>query len=612
MRNYKKTPGSRPYQNYSEQTVADAVDAVRTRGFTLRRASEVFNVPRATIARKVKGQHTKPVGGQCILTLEEENMIVRNIELASMWGFPLTSLDVRCIVQNYLNSKGKAIRVFKENLPGRDWMHLFLKRHRKLLSQRWCQNIKRARAQVNSKTINEFFHELTTSLKDVKPIALLNYDETNICDDPGSTKVLVRRNAKHAYKIMDSSKSSVSVMFCGTASGILLPPYVVYKAEGLYDAWTEGGPKGTRYNRSSSSWFNTTIFEDWFHKIVVPYYQKLDPDEPKAIIGDNLASHISIQVIETCVRMKIRFILLPPNSTHILQPLDVAFFRPLKTAWRKALLEWKSTNRGVIPKTYFPRLLKQTVDSMNKDNKIEKNLISGFTATGLYPLDPSAVLKLVPVLQVEEEEDLEESQNIIENAFELFLKNMYLKETQPLRKAKKRLPNVPPGQSVTNLGEEDVDGDLLPLGNQPSTSRATTVAAPRRKVSRREVLPEESASSDDSAEESEPEEEQSHVRREPIDIKSLKENDHIVAEFDYQGRRGHNVKKKFIGKILSFHGSKIKCSFLRESSKQQNIYVFPFIPDIEEVTSEQVIAKIAPLFEKRGRYTFPVELVNAM
>jgi hypothetical protein len=90
--------------------------------------------------------------------------------------------------------------------------------------------------------------------------------------DPGKAKIITRRGCKHPERILDSSKSSVSVMFAGTASGYLLPPYVVYKAEKLYDSWTVGGPKGTRYNRSKSGWFDGVLFEDWFNKLILPYY----------------------------------------------------------------------------------------------------------------------------------------------------------------------------------------------------------------------------------------------------------------------------------------------------------------------------------------------------
>jgi hypothetical protein len=36
-----------------------------------------------------------------------------------------------------------------------------------------------------------------------------------------------------------------------------------------------------------------------------------------------------------------RFIFLPENSTHLLQPLDVSVFAPMKRKWREILSEWK-------------------------------------------------------------------------------------------------------------------------------------------------------------------------------------------------------------------------------------------------------------------------------
>jgi len=44
----------------------------------------------------------------------------------------------------------------------------------------------------------------------------------------------------------------------------ILPPYVVYKAEHLWDLWTTGCLKGARYNRSKSGWFDAVTFKDWF------------------------------------------------------------------------------------------------------------------------------------------------------------------------------------------------------------------------------------------------------------------------------------------------------------------------------------------------------------
>lgn len=50
---------------------------------------------------------------------------------------------------------------------------------------------------------------------------------------------------------MANSKSSTSVMFCGTAAGSLLPLYIVYRAKNVYDTWIENGPPDARYNATS-------------------------------------------------------------------------------------------------------------------------------------------------------------------------------------------------------------------------------------------------------------------------------------------------------------------------------------------------------------------------
>ena len=154
----------------------------------------------------------------------------------------------------------------------------------------------------------------------------MNYDETNLQDDPGKNKVISKRGIKYPKRVMDFSKSSVSVMFAGCADGTLLPSYVCYKAAHLYESWTVGGPPGTRYNRSASGWFELQTVEDWFETIALPYFLRLQ--RKKVLSGDNFSSHSSVEIIRKCEQNNILFVFLPPLSIHILQPLDVSFFVP--------------------------------------------------------------------------------------------------------------------------------------------------------------------------------------------------------------------------------------------------------------------------------------------
>ena len=198
-------------------------------------------------------------------------MLCARIVTMANWGFPVDLFDLRILVKSYLDKRGVNVMRFSNNMPGVKWAQLFMKRHRHILSRRVSENIKTARARVTRAALMEFYNNLKKSIEGVPPENIINFDETNLTDDPGKKKIIVRRGTKYPERVMNSTKSSISIMFSGTASGVLLPPYVVYKAIHLYDTWTEGGPPGARYNRSSSGWFESCSFEDWFIKIILPY-----------------------------------------------------------------------------------------------------------------------------------------------------------------------------------------------------------------------------------------------------------------------------------------------------------------------------------------------------
>lgn len=79
-----------------------------------------------------------------------------------------------------------------------------------------------------------------------------------------------------------------------------------------------------------------------------------------------------------CESYFIKFICLPANSTHLTQPLDLAFFRPMKGAWRSILLEYKiKTNGSPIPKSDSPKLRNKLIEKCVKGQS--QSLVSGFS-----------------------------------------------------------------------------------------------------------------------------------------------------------------------------------------------------------------------------------------
>ena len=185
-------------------------------------------------------------------------------------------------------------------------------------------------------------------------------------DDPGAKQVVVRRDLHRVERKQEHSKQATSVMFSGSASGQYLPPMVVYKAQNLYSGWTEGGPRDSVYDATPSGWFDCRTFKRWFFEVFLPNVQEL-PGR-KVLIGDNLGSHFSVDVIEATLNNDIAFITLLQNSTHLLQPLDVAVFRGLKVSWHRIICNWRRETRfkGCIPKLQFPTLLNRLCISVQE------------------------------------------------------------------------------------------------------------------------------------------------------------------------------------------------------------------------------------------------------
>ena len=103
---------------------------------------------------------------------------------------------------------------------------------------------------------------------------------------------------------------------------------------------------------------------------------------------DGHFSHMSITLIKRARDLGIHLFCLPPNTTHILQPLDVGVFGPMKRSWRAILKNYKvSTRAANITKERFPGLIKE----LWRRSLTPDHLISGFQAVGLVPFDPSAI-----------------------------------------------------------------------------------------------------------------------------------------------------------------------------------------------------------------------------
>jgi hypothetical protein len=98
---------------------------------------------------------------------------------------------------------------------------------------------------------------------------------------------------------------------------------------------------------------------------------------------DGHGSHLTMDFIEYCDQNKILLAIYPPHSTHTLQPLDVALFKPLSTAYSNEVSAFMERSQGLVSmskRDFFPLFYRAWQASFK-----ETTILKAFEATGLSP-----------------------------------------------------------------------------------------------------------------------------------------------------------------------------------------------------------------------------------
>ncbi len=103
----------------------------------------------------------------------------------------------------------------------------------------------------------------------------------------------------------------------------------------------------------------------------------------RLLFMDGHGSHLTMDFIEYCDQNKILLAIYPPHSTHTLQPLDVALFKPLSTAYSNEVSAFMERSQGLVSmskRDFFPLFYRAWQASFK-----ETTILKAFEATGLSP-----------------------------------------------------------------------------------------------------------------------------------------------------------------------------------------------------------------------------------
>ena len=157
------------------------------------------------------------------ISTTDEIVLDRNIAMLGDWGLPLDSFDVRVLVRQYLDARGRIVTMFSNNIPSTDWVHTRSFIDNEKLSRSACAEIYVANVPKSHQLLlDDYFENLHVTLDGVSACNIINFDETNLTDDPGRKKCVYRRGCKYPEHVVNSTKASTSIMFAGTSGRIII------------------------------------------------------------------------------------------------------------------------------------------------------------------------------------------------------------------------------------------------------------------------------------------------------------------------------------------------------------------------------------------------------
>lgn len=382
------------FTSSSLENIEKAVDAVKN-GMSKKAAAKLFKVARTTIIARLSGKLKKiRPGPETVLTSAEEKLIVDWIIESQRKGFPKRKEDLQYAVHDFLNENPRA-NLFINNMPGEGWYKAFLKRH-PILAIRTPEAVTAASSNVGKDDIIKWFCNIEEYLKREDyfeilsdPTRIFNGDETNFQLCPKTKAVLAPKGSRNVYEVDQGlAKQSITVMFTFSAAGVVTNPMIIYPYKRLPNEIQNSVPKDWGIGTSDNGWMIKEVFYEYVGHILYPHLKKLGVKFPIIYFVDGHSTHLTLQLSNLCKKLGIILIALYPNATRILQPADVSAFKPLKNAWKNAVLEFRRNNPNIsLNKEKFAPLLKTALDK----GITQPTVVNGFRACGIFPWNYNAI-----------------------------------------------------------------------------------------------------------------------------------------------------------------------------------------------------------------------------
>lgn len=142
------------------------------------------------------------------------------------------------------------------------------------------------------------------------------------------------------YNYVNDDKENLTVLVTGNAARDVAPPMVVYRYKRTPESIAATTPKGWGIGCPENGWMTSDTFYCYIANMFYTW-AKEKLQFPIVLFVDGHVSHLTYHLSTYCKSVEIILIALYPNATHLLQPMDVAVFRTLKSSWKEEVMKWR-------------------------------------------------------------------------------------------------------------------------------------------------------------------------------------------------------------------------------------------------------------------------------
>ena len=325
-----------------------------------------------------------------LLPTEEQTILDHVLDLDAK-GFPPRPAALKDLADLLLAER-------KKDPVGPDWPRAFIKRHPEL-KVKFSRKYDYKRALCEDPEIIQGWFRLVQNIKAKYGILdedTYNFDETGFMMGQVSSRSVVTSSERHGRpkSIQAGNREWVTLILGINAMGSVIPPFIIFGGKFHLSAWfkEENLPPDWVVSVSQNGWTNNNLGLEWLRHFDT-HTKRRTVGSYRLLIIDGHESHKSLQFQNYCKENKIITLCMPPHSSHLLQPLDVGCFAPLKRAYgRQGELLIKQGINHITKIEFLPCFIAAFKVAITKSN-----IKGSFRGAGLVPFNPEVVISKLNV-----------------------------------------------------------------------------------------------------------------------------------------------------------------------------------------------------------------------